>query len=100
MRGADAMFLYFEKKSMPLHIGSVSVLDGPFDEECERMIEARLPEIPRYRQRVLFPPFNIAHPVWRTIRNSTFAITSAVYNWIRPATTRNWRNSRVVFSLR
>ncbi len=64
MRGADAMFLYFEKKEMPLHIGSVAILDGPFDSECERMIEARLPEIPRYRQRVLFPPFNVAHPVW------------------------------------
>jgi diacylglycerol O-acyltransferase len=64
MRGADAMFLYFERKEMPLHIGSVAILDGPFDQECERMIEARLPEIPRYRQRVLFPPFNVSHPVW------------------------------------
>ena len=64
MRSADAMFLYFEKKEMPLHIGSVAVLDGPFDTECEKMIEARLPEIPRYRQRLLFSPYNLTHPAW------------------------------------
>ena len=64
MRSADAMFLYFEKKEMPLHIGSVAVLDGPFGPECEQMIEARLPEIPRYRQRLLFSPYNLTHPAW------------------------------------
>jgi WS/DGAT/MGAT family acyltransferase len=64
MRGSDAMFLYFEKKEMPLHIGAVAVLDGPFDEESERLLAARLPEMPRYRQRVLFPPYGVAHPSW------------------------------------
>src|SRR6266498_3947676 len=64
MRSADAMFLYFEKPQMPLHIGSVAVLDGNFDEESERLFESRLPEIPRYRQRVVFPPFNLTHPAW------------------------------------
>jgi diacylglycerol O-acyltransferase / wax synthase len=64
MRGADAIFVYFERKEMPLHIGSVAVLDGDFPQECERLIEARLPEIPRYRQRLMFRPMNIAHPSW------------------------------------
>jgi diacylglycerol O-acyltransferase len=64
MTGADAMFLYFERKEMPLHIGCVAILDGPFDGESERLIEARLPEIPRYRQRVMFSPLNLTHPCW------------------------------------
>jgi diacylglycerol O-acyltransferase len=64
MTGSDAMFLYFERKEMPLHIGSVAVLDGPFDEESEAILAARLPELPRYRQRVMFSPFNVAHPTW------------------------------------
>lgn len=64
MRGADAMFLYFERREMPLHIGSVAVLDGPFDEESERLLASRLPEIPRYRQRVIFAPMNVTHPTW------------------------------------
>jgi diacylglycerol O-acyltransferase len=64
MRGSDAMFLYFERKEMPLHIGSVAVLDGPFDEESEALLAARLHEIPRYRQRVMFSPMNLTHPAW------------------------------------
>ena len=64
MRGSDAMFLYFERKEMPLHIGAVVVLDGPFDEESEKLLAARLPEIPRYRQRVMFSPLNVSHPSW------------------------------------
>jgi diacylglycerol O-acyltransferase / wax synthase len=64
MRGSDAMFLYFERKEMPLHIGSVAVLDGPFDQESEELLAARLPELPRYRQRVIFPPLNMSHPCW------------------------------------
>jgi diacylglycerol O-acyltransferase / wax synthase len=64
MRGSDAMFLYFERKEMPLHIGCVAVLDGPFDKESERLLATRLPEIPRYRQRVVFAPFNLTHPTW------------------------------------
>jgi WS/DGAT/MGAT family acyltransferase len=29
-----------------------------------RVLEQRLHELPRYRQRVVFPPFGIAHPTW------------------------------------
>jgi len=64
MTGADAMFLYFERKEMPLHIGCVAILDGPFDEEAEKQLVARLPEVPRYRQRVVFAPLNLTHPSW------------------------------------
>lgn len=64
MTGADAMFLYFERKKMPLHIGCVAILDGPFDEESEHLLAARLPELPRYRQRVIFSPLNLTHPSW------------------------------------
>ena len=64
MRGSDAMFLYFERKEMPLHIGCVAVLDGQIDKHVERLLAARLPEIPRYRQRVIVPPLNLTHPTW------------------------------------
>jgi diacylglycerol O-acyltransferase len=64
MRPEDAMFLYLERREMPLHIGSVNILDGPFPESGERLIEERLSEIPRYRQRAMFAPFNLVHPAW------------------------------------
>jgi len=61
----DAVFLYLESKKMPLHIGSVSVLDGeiPFDTYVS-FIESKLPLIPRYRQRLVIPPFHLGHPTW------------------------------------
>lgn len=61
----DALFLYLEKKEMPLHIGSVFLLDGPISlDDLKSLIEAKLPLIPRYRQRVVFPPFQAAYPSW------------------------------------
>jgi diacylglycerol O-acyltransferase len=61
----DAVFLYLETKDAPLHIGSVSIFDGsiPF-EECLEYIDSRLPLIPRYRQRIVIPPFHFGHPTW------------------------------------
>lgn len=61
----DAVFLYLETEQMPLHIGSVSIFDGviPF-QECVDFIESRLPLIPRYRQRIVVPPFHVGHPTW------------------------------------
>jgi diacylglycerol O-acyltransferase len=61
----DAVFLYLETKEAPLHIGSVSIFDGiiPF-EPCIDFIESRMPLIPRYRQRIVMPPFNVGHPTW------------------------------------
>jgi WS/DGAT/MGAT family acyltransferase len=57
--------LYIEKKEMPLHIGSVFIFDGPVPvDELKALIEAKLPLIPRYRQRVTFPPLNAGYPTW------------------------------------
>ncbi len=61
----DATFLYYEKKSAPLHIGSVSVFDGeiPFARFVEN-VEARLHLLPRYLQLAVSPPLHLAHPRW------------------------------------
>ncbi|HLG96520.1 MAG TPA: wax ester/triacylglycerol synthase family O-acyltransferase [Bryobacteraceae bacterium] len=61
----DSLFLYLEKKEMPLHIGSVFTFDGrlPVD-DLKSLIESKLPLIPRYRQRVDFPPLNAGYPTW------------------------------------
>ncbi|HEV2690711.1 MAG TPA: wax ester/triacylglycerol synthase family O-acyltransferase [Bryobacteraceae bacterium] len=74
----DAAFLYLETNEAPLHIGSVSVLDGeiPFADYVH-FIESKLPLIPRYRQRLVVPPFNVGHPTWEDdpdfdIRNHIF----------------------------
>lgn len=61
----DAAFLYFERQEAPMHIGSIAIFDGEFSTEDFRdRIASKLHLIPRYLQRVVPAPFNLAHPTW------------------------------------
>lgn len=61
----DAAFLYFERPEAPMHIGSIAIFDGEFSTDAFReRIASKLHLIPRYLQRVVPAPFNLAHPTW------------------------------------
>lgn len=61
----DALFLYIEREGQPLNIAAVSVFESEIKRaDCMAFIESKLPMIPRYRQRVVFPPFDLALPRW------------------------------------
>ncbi len=61
----DALFLYIEREGQPLNIAGVSVFEGEIDlADCMAYVESKLPLIPRYRQRVVFPPFDLGLPHW------------------------------------
>jgi diacylglycerol O-acyltransferase / wax synthase len=65
LSSGDALFLYLEREGMPLNVASVSVFEGVISARaCRRFIESKLPLIPRYRQRVMPPPFGIGLPTW------------------------------------
>jgi WS/DGAT/MGAT family acyltransferase len=59
----DASFLYQESAISQMHGGMILFLREqlPF-EEFFGHIQSRLHITPRYRQRLVFPPFNLAHP--------------------------------------
>jgi WS/DGAT/MGAT family acyltransferase len=66
MSPQDAMFLHVENDVTPMHIGGVSIFEGPppgFDELLE-MVRSKLPSVPRYRQKVRFVPLGMSEPVW------------------------------------
>ena len=66
LSAADAAFLYFEKPNEPLHVGSCFIYDGHIAKaELVRVLQERLHLLPRYRQKVMFPPLRIAHPTWQ-----------------------------------
>ena len=50
----DASFLYLEEPATPMHVGGLLVLDAPPGglDALAALVEARLPLVPRYRQRV------------------------------------------------
>lgn len=62
----DASFLQIEDDVNHMHIGGISVFEGPPPayEELLRTVAGRLPLVPRYRQKVAFVPLELGRPVW------------------------------------
>jgi diacylglycerol O-acyltransferase len=62
----DASFLHLEQPGTPMHVGGVLILDAPPGglDALAALVEARLPLVPRYRQRVAEVPGHLANPVW------------------------------------
>jgi len=62
----DAVFLNFERKEMPLHIGCVAICEGVLDfDRFVALIQSKLELIPRYRQKVVRPLLNMGLPTWQ-----------------------------------
>jgi diacylglycerol O-acyltransferase len=66
MSPLDASFLHVEDAVTHMHIGSVGIFEGPAPGpgEVRAAIAARLPEVPRYRQKVRFVPLMLGRPTW------------------------------------
>jgi diacylglycerol O-acyltransferase / wax synthase len=66
LSAVDASFLAQEKESAHMHVGAVMVFEGPppsYDEFLEQ-VESRLHLVPRYRQKLAFPRFEMGRPMW------------------------------------
>ncbi len=66
MSALDASFLHLENGVTPMHIGGVSIFEGPapaFD-DLRAMVAAKLDLVPRYRQKVRFVPLAAGSPAW------------------------------------
>ena len=62
----DASFLAGEKQSSHMHVGGVMIFEGPPPgrEDTLDQIAARLHQVPRYRQKLAFPRFEMGRPLW------------------------------------
>jgi diacylglycerol O-acyltransferase / wax synthase len=62
----DASFLAQEKQSSHMHVGAVLIFEGPppTHEEFVNTLLSRLHLVPRYRQKLAFPRFEMGRPVW------------------------------------
>src|SRR3954453_7815443 len=74
---ADAAFYRLENSATPMYVGSLSILRKPRNglsyETLLETVEKRLPQIPRYRQKVREVSLGLARPVW--VDDSEFDIT-------------------------
>jgi WS/DGAT/MGAT family acyltransferase len=66
MSPLDSAFLRLEDGHTSLHIASVAIFDGPQPsfEQIAARVEAKLPQLPRYRQKVREVPLWLGAPVW------------------------------------
>lgn len=62
----DASFLYIENEFNHMSIAELALFEGPppAAEEFEAMVETKLDQVPRLRQRIHFIPFDLGRPVW------------------------------------
>ena len=63
---ADAAFLWQEDRGTHAHIGWVMIAHGPPPAYADLLkhVKARLHLVPRYRQKLAFPPLQLAPPLW------------------------------------
>src|SRR5271156_876610 len=74
----DATFIYGESQSGPLHIGSIGLFEGRVDfNGLLGHFEERMHLVPRYRQRLIEVPLNLAHAVMED--DPEFAIENHVH---------------------
>jgi diacylglycerol O-acyltransferase len=68
LSAADASFYHLENSSTPMYVGTLSILRRPRSglsyETLLATVERRLPQIPRYRQKVREVRLGLARPVW------------------------------------
>ncbi|HTU78317.1 MAG TPA: wax ester/triacylglycerol synthase family O-acyltransferase [Solirubrobacteraceae bacterium] len=66
MSPIDSSFLHVENATTPMHIGAVSIFEGPPPpfEDLRAMVAGKLGLVPRYRQKVRFVPLAVASPAW------------------------------------
>src|SRR4051812_48655662 len=62
----DASFLAGEKEASHMHVGGVMIFEGPPPgrEDALDHVASRLHLVPRYRQKLAFPRFEMGRPLW------------------------------------
>jgi len=70
LSGMDASFLHLESPEMPMHVGSMQILDlpagytGDFYEDVKRYMGERMHLADVFQRKLELMPFELANPVW------------------------------------
>src|SRR5690349_3893714 len=66
LSAVDASFLANESPVSHMHVGAVVILEGPPPDFTEFLdgLRARLHLVPRYRQKLAYPPLDSGRPLW------------------------------------
>jgi diacylglycerol O-acyltransferase / wax synthase len=66
LSAVDASFLAQEGACTHMHVGAVTIFEGPPPsyEDLANHLRSRLHLVPRYRQKLAFPPLETGRPLW------------------------------------
>jgi WS/DGAT/MGAT family acyltransferase len=66
LSATDTSFLLQEDRGAQMHIGGVSLFEGPAPkhEELSEHVSERLALVPRFRQKLAYPPIALTRPWW------------------------------------
>ena len=70
LSGLDATFLHMESPEMPMHVGSLNVMDlpegytGEFFEDAKQRIADRIHLAELFTRKLALMPFDLSNPVW------------------------------------
>jgi len=66
LSAVDASFLHNEGHASHMHVGGVAIFEGPPPAIGDFLdhIRSRLHLVPRYRQKLAFPPLETGRPIW------------------------------------
>lgn len=70
LSGLDATFLHFETPEMPMHVGSLNVLElpadyeGDFYEDAKAFMASRIHLADVFTRKLALMPFDLSNPVW------------------------------------
>jgi len=75
MTALEASFLNIERPGSPMHVGSVSIIDGPqpiTTEELRRMVASRTRGLRRFRERARASHLGLSRPDWERVERLDF----------------------------
>ncbi|MDG1397371.1 MAG: wax ester/triacylglycerol synthase family O-acyltransferase, partial [Polaribacter sp.] len=94
--GSDATFLYAESPSSPMHIATLTIMEGSIEfDDFKAIVASKLHLIPKFRKRLLNVPLNLDYPYW--VDDPNFDIDLHI-NRLRLPKPANWKTLREMTS--
>ncbi len=94
--GQDATFLYAESPTSPMHIATLTIVEGSLkSEDFKDIVASKLHLIPKFRKRLLNVPLNLDYPYW--VDDPNFDIDLHI-NRLRLPDPSDWKTLREMTS--
>ncbi len=92
----DATFLYAESPTSPMHVATLTIVEGSLKfEDFKEIIASKLHKIPKFRQRLLNVPMNLDYPYW--VDDPNFELDLHLHRMRLPDPS-NWKTLRELTS--